>query len=189
MRGRVPTVDVLRTQMAILSGVKPVVYHCCKNSCACFTGAFSKLRYCPVCSAPRYGHDGKPQKVFHYLPVTQRLRHLFSNKDTAERLQYRATFKTRGSAVDPAGLADPAVQDDYWDIFDGDHYLSLLEKKVTVDEEPLQHNFFSDPRDIALGLSFDGFCPASTPVGPSFLSTTTSHLKNAFISTISSALV
>lgn len=45
------------------------------------------------------------------------------------------------------------------DIFDGAHYRSLLKTLVTICGEELPMWFFSDPRDIALGLSTDGFGP------------------------------
>ena len=45
------------------------------------------------------------------------------------------------------------------DIFDGAHLISLLRKFITIGDEQLPKWFFSDPRDIALGLSTDGFCP------------------------------
>ena len=45
------------------------------------------------------------------------------------------------------------------DIFDGTHYTLLLGKCVTIGNEELPMWFFSNPRDIALGLSTDGFCP------------------------------
>jgi hypothetical protein len=45
------------------------------------------------------------------------------------------------------------------DIFNGAHYSLLRESFVTVGGEELPNWFFSDPRDIALGLSTDGFGP------------------------------
>ena len=45
------------------------------------------------------------------------------------------------------------------DVFDGSHYLGLLEKEVTIDGHGLGHTYFSDPRDIALGLATDGVNP------------------------------
>jgi Transposase family tnp2 len=45
------------------------------------------------------------------------------------------------------------------DIFDGSVYLKLVTTQVVVDGKELPHVYFSDPRDIALGLSTDGFSP------------------------------
>jgi len=44
------------------------------------------------------------------------------------------------------------------DIFDGSHYQTLLNTFVPIDSSTPFY-FFSDPRDIALGLSTDGFAP------------------------------
>jgi hypothetical protein len=45
------------------------------------------------------------------------------------------------------------------DIFGGTHYCLLQELLVTAGDEELPTWFFSDPRDIALGLSTNGFGP------------------------------
>jgi hypothetical protein len=46
---------------------------------------------------------------------------------------------------------------EYHDVFDGSHYRGLLDTHVEVQGETLGHKYFSDPRDIALGGSTDGF--------------------------------
>ena len=43
------------------------------------------------------------------------------------------------------------------DIFNGTHYHSLLTTPITIGDEEPPMWFFSDPRDISLGLSTDGF--------------------------------
>ena len=45
------------------------------------------------------------------------------------------------------------------DIFDGENYKRLKQENVTIGGVRQTHKFFSDKRDIALGLSLDGFCP------------------------------
>jgi hypothetical protein len=45
------------------------------------------------------------------------------------------------------------------DVFDGTHYLGLLQKEATIDGHGLGHTYFLDPRDIALGLATDGVNP------------------------------
>lgn len=45
------------------------------------------------------------------------------------------------------------------DVFDGALYRDLCEQEVTVNGKTLPHRYFLDPRDIALGLSLDGFAP------------------------------
>ena len=44
-------------------------------------------------------------------------------------------------------------------IFDGHIYHDLCHTKIEVDGQQLPCNYFSDPHDIALGLSTDGFAP------------------------------
>ena len=71
-----------------------------------------------------------------------------SNRTYATRLQYRAGEheKTR-------------VPGTKTDIFDGPHYRSLLGQRVVAADRKLNHNYFSDDRDIALGFATDGFAP------------------------------
>jgi hypothetical protein len=70
---------------------------------------------------------------------------MISNSSYAWKMQYRSNLQR-----DPTKLTD---------IFDGAQYRLLLEDFVTVGDEELPIYMFSDPRDIALGLSTDGFGP------------------------------
>jgi hypothetical protein len=45
------------------------------------------------------------------------------------------------------------------DIFDGENYRSLRGQRVTVGSKTYNHEYFEDSRDVALGLSTDGFAP------------------------------
>jgi hypothetical protein len=47
-----PSLIQLRTHMSKLSGIQPVKYDCCKNSCMCFAGPFANLDECLECNAP-----------------------------------------------------------------------------------------------------------------------------------------
>ena len=62
-----------------------------------------------------------------------------------KKMQYKSKHQD-----DPAKITD---------IFDGAHYCSLLETPIHIGDEQIPMWFFSDPRDIALGLSTDGFGP------------------------------
>ena len=133
-------------RVQFLSGFQPVRYSCCISSCVCFTGPFETLQQCPKCKADRYKADGTtPRSYFEYLPIIPRLRAMVANSNYAEKMQYRSNH-----THDPTKVTD---------IFDGTHYRSLLGKFVTIGDEELPMWFFSDPRDIALGLSTDGFGP------------------------------
>jgi hypothetical protein len=45
------------------------------------------------------------------------------------------------------------------DVFDGSHYRSLRGQHVQLNGRQFSHKYFEDDRDIALGLSADGFSP------------------------------
>ena len=70
---------------------------------------------------------------------------MVSNSSYAQKMQYRSNHQH-----DPTKLTD---------IFDGAQYQLLLKKFITIGDEELPTYIFSDPRDIALGLSTDGFGP------------------------------
>jgi hypothetical protein len=133
-------------RVQFLSGFQPVRYHCCPSSCVCYTGPYESLTKCPKCNIDRHKADGMtPQAYYEYLPIIPRLRAMLANSSYARKMQYRSNRQH-----DPMKITD---------IFDGTHYRSLRETFVTVGDEELPTWFFSDPRDIALGLSTDGFGP------------------------------
>ncbi|KAJ7656727.1 hypothetical protein DFH06DRAFT_922235, partial [Mycena polygramma] len=137
---------VLQKRIAFLSGVKAVRYDCCINSCMCYTGHYSTLKRCVFCHEDRFDGDGKPRRQFQYIPLIPRLVALYTNKEHSQVLQtYRAEYEFEPDKVK--------------DVFDGTHYKGLLRKFVTLHGRKLAHKFFSDMRDIALGISFDGFAP------------------------------
>jgi hypothetical protein len=86
-----------------------------------------------------------PHAYFTYLPIIPRLRALVANTSFATKMKYRANYQ-----ADPSHVGD---------VFDGAHYRSLLTQNIIIADETLPIWFFSDPRDIALGLSTDGFGP------------------------------
>jgi hypothetical protein len=70
---------------------------------------------------------------------------MLASSSYARKMQYRSKREH-----DPTTITD---------IFDGTQYRSLLETFITIGDEELPTWYFSDPRDIALGLSSDGFGP------------------------------
>ncbi|KAJ7477662.1 hypothetical protein FB451DRAFT_1032831, partial [Mycena latifolia] len=131
-------------RMAILSGVEPVWYHCCVNSCLAYTGDDSEATFCRFCRAPRYtAQTHKPRRLFPYLPIIPRLQGYFQNPKMVERLLYRHNYKHR-----PNTIAD---------IFNSAHYRTLRQQNVIVDGKTLSHKYFSGKYDIALGAALDGF--------------------------------
>ncbi|KAJ7718167.1 hypothetical protein B0H16DRAFT_1337632, partial [Mycena metata] len=140
-----PSRQRLRTQITFLSGVKPIPYDCCVDSCCCFTDTYAALDACPFCDEPRRDSAGRPRNSFQYLPLIPRLVNLFQDDAMAEKLDYRDQYQS--------------VPGRTCDIFDGSHYQRLRKTKVTIENKTLPHKFFSQPTDLALGASTDGFGP------------------------------
>jgi Transposase family tnp2 len=138
------TLKVTKRRVRSLAGFQPIRYSCCINSCICFVGPYENLTECPNCKEARYGPNEKPRKYYDYLPIIPRLKAQMANSAQAAKMRYRAEF-----------VHEPGVVKD---VFDGSHYRSLLDTRVPSSEA---HPFFyfSDERDIALGLSTDGFAP------------------------------
>lgn len=77
--------------------------------------------------------------------MKDQLQAMLKDKTLAKQLMYRHTYThTTGN--------DGVVRD----VFDGSVYRDLLEKQVVVDGKTQGHKYFSDPRDVALGISLDG---------------------------------
>jgi hypothetical protein len=85
--------------------------------------------------------EGRPRKVFVYIPLIPRLVALFRHPHTATLMKYHDEYSHTPQTYD--------------DVFDGSVYLDLLGKRVVTDGKELPHTYFSDPRDIAFGLSTD----------------------------------
>ncbi|KJA21844.1 hypothetical protein HYPSUDRAFT_109339, partial [Hypholoma sublateritium FD-334 SS-4] len=140
-----PKIDSLRSRVAFLAGFKPQHYDCCPNSCICYTGPREELQACPHCQEPRFRNNGNSRKHFTYIPIIPRLLASLQNADHAEKMLYRSQHIHKPEKVT--------------DVFDGTLYRELCQKGVQIDGEEQPYNFFSGNRDIALGLSTDGFAP------------------------------
>ena len=141
---------VLRTKAQALAGIEPLRFDCCVGSCVCYAGHYASLDKCPRCNEPRFeGFDShqrpKPRSQFFYIPLIPRLIAYLGSPTVAQAMQYRSQYQhTPGS---------------FRDVFDGVNYQALRSAPVTVHGEPIASpvNYFADPRDIALGLSTDGY--------------------------------
>jgi hypothetical protein len=143
-----PSLSKIHSRIGFLSGYKPELYDCCPSSCCCYLGPYAELTACPFCKENRYQRDGKPRKRFTYIPIIPRLIAFARNKEYSTKMQYRHQYCST-EARDSISA----------DIFDGTQYKKLCETHITVDTKTLPHKYFSDSRDIALGLSTDGFAP------------------------------
>ena len=132
-------------RVAVLSSVKPNTVDCCAKGCCCYTGKFEGLDACPYCNKPQFSSPGIPKKKFQYLEIKPLLDAMFRDKSTARLMGYRHQYTMNRQDDNTIG-----------DIFNGSIYNDLRDQNVVVDGQKLQHKYFSDPRDVALGLSLDG---------------------------------
>lgn len=117
----------------------------------CFTGQHHNLTKCLVCDEPRFNSKGLPRRHFTYIPLVPRLKAAAESHALAKVMQYRAHYEHK------AGV--------FGDVFDGENYRRLQDSPIAVHGEalkssggkPLGTKYFEDPRDVALGLSTDGF--------------------------------
>jgi len=140
----------MKKRLEELSEVLAESYDCCVKSCVAFTGPHAKLKACPRCRKQRYRRDGQPMKTYRYTPLIPQLIAYFLNRELNDRMRYRSDGHQKTKASTNSYMSD---------IFDGSHYLGLLEKEVTINGHGLGHTYFSDPRDVALGLATDGVNP------------------------------
>ena len=74
------------------------------------------------------------------------------NPTIAHCMQYRAEFVSGKAEI----RSEPGIVKD---VYDGEEYRRLVNEKVVVGEQCFNHQYFEDTRDVALGLSTDGFGP------------------------------
>lgn len=147
--GDLPMDRRLESRISKIAALTGELYHCCVNSCIAYTGDYNDLDQCPWCREPRYKPDPRnntrlvARRFFQYIPIAQRLINMYRDPEMATKLKYRSRRQSLAGIVA--------------DIFDGQHYQRLQRESVTVDDDVLNHCYFSCPNDIALGLSTDGF--------------------------------
>jgi len=124
----------VKTYLKNITGLMPVFYDMCENSCICYTGQYESYQNCPICDSTRLDERGKVKRIMPYLSIKDRLKMQFSNEHRAKELLYRYEYITNKD------------DDDLDDIFDGKIYREL------VDE-----NLFNDKRDVAFTASCDGY--------------------------------
>jgi hypothetical protein len=117
-----------------ITGLVPVFYDMCENSCICYIEQYESYQNCPICDSTRLDAKGKAKKVMPYLSIKDRLNIQFNDENRARELLYRHEYITNKE------------DDDLDEIFDGKIYKEL------VDE-----NLFNDKRDVAFIASCDGY--------------------------------
>ena len=149
---------VMMRRIAILAGIEQVKYDCCINFCIAYTGKYEIYEDCPFCGEARFTQDRRARRSYNYIPLIPRLQSFYQSPRTIEKLSYRHHYQH-----DPQQIGD---------VFDCTHYRKLLHHKVKVDGVERPYTYFSDRRDIAFGLSVDGYLlfkrrrngPSATPI-------------------------
>ena len=149
----IPTWKNVSSRTAFLSGIDPVLYDCCPNSCLCYVGPHASLNQCPYCQSTRYNAEGQACRKFVYIPLIPRLVGYFKNTELIHKMEYRGGY---GVDNPNAHHHEPGKMTDF---FDSVHYRELLHKNVVIDGKEMPYKHFSDVRDICLALSSDGFAP------------------------------
>ena len=139
------TITLLRN----LSELTVQVYDCCPNSCIAYTGPWAQHQSCPHCKSPRL-KNGVRQKAYSYIPLIPQLQALYSDPATSKLLRYRSSYFTPGGAAEAGKIKD---------VFDGARYKHLIKTEVIINNRRTGLRFFQGTRDLALGLSTDGFSP------------------------------
>ncbi|KAH9911172.1 uncharacterized protein BXZ73DRAFT_57308, partial [Epithele typhae] len=140
-----PTLHKIRARIAFLSGITPHRYDCCLDSCMAFVGPSGEEVKCLYCGLSRYDEDKRPRKQWTYLALEPRLAALYRHRPTAVKMLYRGDYQSKQGVIA--------------DLFDSKHYRTLKNHNVFVHGKDSGRKFFSDRRDIALGISTDGFAP------------------------------
>ena len=144
-----PTYYRTKRLVADLTGIESVVHHMCINSCLAYTGPFSELETCPLCSEPRYdqfklqsrgGSAKTPWQEFHTIPIGPQLQALYRDPESATHAHYLREERSRVlSEINLKGYLD-----EYSDVLHGTEMI----------------NAFQDgrigPDDIVLMFSIDG---------------------------------
>ncbi|KZT59190.1 hypothetical protein CALCODRAFT_537746, partial [Calocera cornea HHB12733] len=145
-----PPLPCVECRVEYVSTLKSVSFDCCKNSCMAFTGPLTELNACSWCKEPHRKPNGKPYQQYQYLPLIPQLQAQYANAERAALLSsYRASQYPYTVEVT--------------DIFQGKLYRELRKRRIEVNGEVLLHRYFDSPRDIALGLSTNGFGPFKGP--------------------------
>ncbi|XP_062006966.1 uncharacterized protein LOC133724291 [Rosa rugosa] len=120
--------------------------HACPNDCILYRGQHAEATSCPTCGESRWklGRDntnkeGVPGKVLWYFPPIPRFKRMFQSTKTAKDLTWHANDrKTDGMMRHPADSPTWKLVDTKWP------------------------EFGSEPRNLRLALSSDGFNPHSS---------------------------
>lgn len=136
--------DVVRRRLGVITGILPLRFDMCVNSCIAYTGTFAHLEKCTYCGENRYsGEDSEsspPRRQFVTLPLGPQLQALWRHPQSVDKLRdrLRRTACALNQRESPGGILD------YEDICCGSEYLDHVESGNILDD------------DMVLMISMDG---------------------------------
>ena len=150
--------DRKQTRVRFLSNLETASYDCCVNSCCCFLGTYENDDSCPFCGEGHYvEHSKDPRKKYTYTLLIPHLHGMYDNKLMCRELLYRHEHKLPSDSSNLTSDLDSAIG--MTDIWDGKIYNELKGRHIGINGTQLNAKYFSDPHNLALGLSTDGFAP------------------------------
>ena len=144
-----PSYYKIKCFVADLTGIESVIHHMCVKSCIAYTGPFSDLETCPVCSEPWYNLSGpqssrrrerKPCQTFHTIPVGPQIQALYQDPKSASHAHYLHEERARILSE----IKEKQYLDKYSDVLHGADMIHAFQ-----DGHVGEH-------DIALMFSIDG---------------------------------
>jgi hypothetical protein len=138
--------DQVQNRLKSISGILPLYFDMCTNSCMAFTGPFSELKKCLYCSEDRFRVSQNddmtdiPRRQFVTLPIGPQIQALWRHPITVAKLRDR--LKRTREALTHRNT-ERGIQD-YNDICCGSEYLDLVESGKIRDN------------DMLLNMSMDG---------------------------------
>ncbi|XP_062014292.1 uncharacterized protein LOC133730785 [Rosa rugosa] len=136
--------EAKKTLCALGMGYEKI--HACPNDCILYRDSHVDATSCPTCGISRWKlgknnveKEGVPGKVLWYFPPIPRFQKMFQSKHTAKTLTWHADERVKDDKLrHPADSPTWKLVDDKWPAFS------------------------SDPRNLRLALSSDGFNPHSS---------------------------
>src|SRR6266542_3755159 len=71
-----------------ITGLVPVFYDMCENSCICYTGQYETYQNCQICKSTKLDIREKAKKIMPYLSIKDRLQIQFNDRNRAKELLY-----------------------------------------------------------------------------------------------------
>ncbi|KAF9035572.1 hypothetical protein BJ165DRAFT_1305941, partial [Panaeolus papilionaceus] len=90
----IPSLYKVKEAIRMLTGIYPLIHDMCLHTCVSYTGPFSTLEQCPICTTPCFTLDGQkqvPQCQFQTIPLGPQLQALWANPEGAKAIQCRRT--------------------------------------------------------------------------------------------------